>query len=357
MKKAYRFLVVLVLIVFSFFIFKKVSLIVQVYGTEVDNPDRRACLFFSLPDDSVDCIFVGTSHVFCSYNPQQIYDETGLTSVCLATSGQSFQSSYYLLKEALRKQTPKVVIMDLSNIAVAANYDIQNFRLHFSSGISALPDYSINKVLAYNEIRNMNYGYSDKITIYDCYGILEYRADYDREKGGIHEFINLLFNPSKEYKALGYFTTEHVFPQNELISNIKSEKRIELTDTIEFRYYKQIEELLEKKGIQLVMVRSLYNRPDFDDCQLLEQFFDYLNDNQVPYIDFFKLQKEIGIDLKTDFQDSDHLNCWGSEKTTKFIGNYLKDNFSFEKCANDKKHEPWNRHDFNYRMIVHKRNQ
>lgn len=79
------------------FLFQRVSWCVSVYGTDVYNADRRSCLFFALPRNTVDVMFVGTSHVYCSYIPQQIYNDTGITSACLATSSQSYANSYWLL--------------------------------------------------------------------------------------------------------------------------------------------------------------------------------------------------------------------------------------------------------------------
>lgn len=133
-------------------LFQRVSLTLQVYGTKSEDPDRRACLFFSLPNHTVDVLFTGTSHIYCSYIPQKIYDDTGITSAVLATSAQSYQNTYWLLKEALRHQQPKLVVLDIHSITSSVDETVQNSRLHYTSGISSLPDLSINKVFAYRDI-------------------------------------------------------------------------------------------------------------------------------------------------------------------------------------------------------------
>lgn len=45
--------------------------------------------FAQLEKDSVDLVFIGTSHQFCSIDPDIIYNEYGVESYMLATSAQT----------------------------------------------------------------------------------------------------------------------------------------------------------------------------------------------------------------------------------------------------------------------------
>ena len=68
--------------------------------------------FYNLDKNSVDVLFLGSSHAMCTFNPQIIYDTYGITSYNLASEQQSLVVSYYWLREALKYQTPKVVVLD-----------------------------------------------------------------------------------------------------------------------------------------------------------------------------------------------------------------------------------------------------
>ena len=68
--------------------------------------------FYEMEEDTIDVLFMGSSLAATSYIPQELYDRYGITSYNLASEKQSPVISYYWLKEALRYQSPKVLILD-----------------------------------------------------------------------------------------------------------------------------------------------------------------------------------------------------------------------------------------------------
>lgn len=66
----------------------------------------------ALPDDTLDVLFVGTSHVKDGISPMTIYEETGICGYSLATSGQTMDMNYYVLQRAFQTQHPSVVVLD-----------------------------------------------------------------------------------------------------------------------------------------------------------------------------------------------------------------------------------------------------
>ena len=69
--------------------------------------------FYEMENDSVDAVFLGSSHAISAFSPQELYDTCGIRSFNLASEEQSLLVSYYWLKEALRLQKPKAVVLDL----------------------------------------------------------------------------------------------------------------------------------------------------------------------------------------------------------------------------------------------------
>jgi len=69
---------------------------------------------YSLQEDCLDAVFLGTSVVDRGISPMKIYEDTGICTYNLGTSAQPIQSSYFLLRETLKTQSPKVVFLEVS---------------------------------------------------------------------------------------------------------------------------------------------------------------------------------------------------------------------------------------------------
>ena len=329
------------------FLFQRIALVVQIYGTEQDEPDRRNSLFFSMPRDTVDVLMLGTSHVYCSFIPKQIYEESGITSASLATSSQSYQNSYWLLKETLKRQKPEVVILDIHPIATYSNEEEEKARLHLTSGISIMPDLSINKYLAFRDISNVGYGFSVDMSIYDAYGFLEYKNEYDRVDGNIWEVINVFINPISEHKTLGFYATDTIFPLEEIHPYVIDIEQRDIYDTVGFEYLNKIFDLLQENDIELLLTRAPYDA-DRECESAYVQAFEWAEENDIPIIDYFELIDEIEINLATDFKDRDHLNYLGAKKATAYLTNYLVENYDLTDHRGDKKYWVWEEVEFDY---------
>ena len=68
--------------------------------------------FYKMPKNSVEVIFMGSSHGAAAFIPQELYNNYSITSYNLSSEQQNLLLSYYWLREALKYQTPKVVILD-----------------------------------------------------------------------------------------------------------------------------------------------------------------------------------------------------------------------------------------------------
>lgn len=337
------------ILIFTFLV-QRIAWVVQAYGTEEGDPDRRNCLFFTLPQNTVDCLFLGTSHVYCSYIPKNIYDETGISSASVATSSQSYQNSYWVLKEVFQYQSPKVVVLDIHSITTAVDEQVQNFRLHYSSGISIIPDISLTKLSAYRDIKNIHYGWSDQMTVYDAYALIEYKSEYNRQHQSLQELGNLLFDPANEYSTFGYYPATTVYPIERLQASVTSDQYVNLYDTVEFQYLEKIYELIRQKDAELLLTRAPYTT-ELDDHQLYQQVFAWAEQEKIPIIDYFDLIEQLRINLDMDFRDADHLNYLGAEKATEYMADYLQTNYAFTDHRGDKKYKLWEENTFDYEEI------
>ena len=63
--------------------------------------------------DNIEILFLGSSHVFCGYNPEVLEEYYGENVYLAATPVQKIDASYYLLKEALKTNPIKTVYIDM----------------------------------------------------------------------------------------------------------------------------------------------------------------------------------------------------------------------------------------------------
>ena len=103
--------------------------------------------FYQYPENSIDVLMLGSSHLGSNIDPTQLYEEYGIASYNLWGSAQPTWNTYYFLKEALEYQTPKVVVLE--TYVVAQDNDTTGYGTLIKS--TAGMKYSENK---YNAIQN-----------------------------------------------------------------------------------------------------------------------------------------------------------------------------------------------------------
>ncbi len=68
--------------------------------------------FFQQPKDSLDIIYMGSSHSVSTFIPEIVDDILGTHSLHVSTSGESIYQTAIEYREVLRRQNPKVIVME-----------------------------------------------------------------------------------------------------------------------------------------------------------------------------------------------------------------------------------------------------
>ncbi|MEG1720253.1 MAG: hypothetical protein RR281_00960 [Pseudoflavonifractor sp.] len=68
--------------------------------------------YLAEPKDSMDLLYLGSSCAYCDVNPALVYAASGLTGYVMAGSEQTLAITYHYLKEALKTQSPKAVLLE-----------------------------------------------------------------------------------------------------------------------------------------------------------------------------------------------------------------------------------------------------
>lgn len=279
--------------------------------------------FYNLERQSVDVLLLGSSHAVSCLNPQVIYDNYGITSYNLGSEQQSLVISYYWLREALKYQSPKVVVLDTyilhkyttyayvyndmncSESSVRKAMDSMRFSpLKWEAGktIEAIdPTQSGLSFL----LLNIRYH-----TRWSSLGEDDYTEKSMVEHGGIKGFTVL----GGENPALTY-TPFRVSD----IDNVDAEPMVETSE----KYLDKIVDLCAEKNIQLVLVNIPCNEP----IARYKSTKEYAGNRGIPYYDFNEetLYNEINYNAAENLLS--HPNYLGAEKVSLYLGNLLKNEY------------------------------
>ncbi len=294
--------------------------------------------FYELENESVDILILGSSHAFEDFNTGTLWDEYGMASYVLGGSVQPMWNTYYYLKEALKTQTPELIVLEGYLLTYESEFIDDSRIIKNNYGLK----WSQNKIESI-KISSPEERWSEFLLEYTQYHTryteLE-RGDFLKNQG------NKLYD---DWKGFGCNMITTPLECMDVSSVLQRAPLYEKTE----RYYRAIIELAQERGIPIVVVISPYADIDESDQKKYNMASDIAAEYNVPFINCNLLIKEIGIDYSTDAGDGAHLNYKGNQKYSRYIGAYLKSNFAISDRMNDIRYSTWQRNaDFTRQMIA-----
>ncbi len=252
-------------------------------------------------------LFVGDCEVYESFSPVTLFNEFGITSYIRGSAQQLMWQSYYLLKEALTYETPRAVVLSVCSLRYAEPQSEAYNRMTLDG--MRLSREKFEAVRA-----SMTEGESE-LSYY--IPLLRY---HDRLLALTEEDARYLFTgPELTYN--GYLMRCEVVPYTRLpaapvlSSPDFGEKPLD--------YLNRIVTLCREKGIELILIKSPCLYPAWYD-EWDAWLTAYAREQDVTYINAIPLMDDMGIDLSRDTYDGGiHLNVFGAEKYTRWLGAYL----------------------------------
>lgn len=284
--------------------------------------------FYELDKNSVDVLFLGSSHAFENFNTGTMWDEFGNASYILGGSFQPLWNTYYYLKEALKTQTPKVIVLEGYMTKLDEDYmdDSRiiknNYGMHWSlNRLNSLKASAPRERWAEFMLANE-----------------QYHKRYTELSSG--DFLkNQNYTLYDDWKGLGLNMATTPL---EMIDVTTIDDRKELYGKTE-KYYRMIIELAKSKDIPIVVVISPYAGITEERMQQFNKAYDIAKEYDVPYINYNLFIEDMGLEFLTDAADPAHLNYKGNQKFTAYFGRWLNSEFDIPDHRGDKDYESWQR--------------
>ncbi len=262
--------------------------------------------------DGIDVIVLGDSESYTSVSPMQLWKEQGLSSYVCGQPGQKIQETYFMLKTALQSQSPKVVLME-TNLMFRDPGPVKNIQSSFAE-----------------------------------------TARYHFPLLRFHNLWKLMFDGKKPGEAVykGFSIRSSVDPFDSGDYMKETEEVQEMPQAVTF-YMEEIMELCRRSGAELFLVSA--PSPKNYSYRKHNAIENYTKEKGLTYVDLNLKIKELGITWQKDSYDKgDHLNLYGAQKVTRWLGTYLKQNYELTDHRNDPAYEDWNELSKKYEEAVKK---
>ncbi len=326
--------------------------------------------FYAEEKNTLDVISLGASTSRFGISPMEMYRNQGIKGYNLSTNQQPFAVSFFVLKEALKSQSPKVVTLEISSLF----YDkVSDGLWRYMLDTMPISKNKIDFAKAYASQSEDNHSLGDALV-----PLIKYHERWKKlSKADFSALVrNNNFFPKGYYMLtaqVGGGATEAerneradfyntAFAEVELSEYNNGIYNIERTKTSKYinnqisadslMWLLKIKELCLERNIKLVMVKIPVSAlPSVTWGSWTEEKHSIASHICNRYnIDFFDMQYDVNaeIDWSTDTCDGGvHLNLLGTEKVTNCLGKYLADRFQLPSGGSDN----WDK-DLNIYMLL-----
>lgn len=284
--------------------------------------------FYEQEEDSVDLLILGSSHAYQNINPMILWKDAGIAAYDLCGSITPLWNSYYFLKEAVKTQSPRLVILEAYCLTQPYEYMDDSRIIKNVYGLKP----SENKLDALKvsapEDRWVEFGlgyiqYHNRYSALEADDFRPYQDDpafYASWKGFGNNFGVI---PYEAPQVVNDGSTAPIYPKQQ-------------------EYYEKIIAFCKKEGLPLLVVVSPYAGYTQGEMQVYNTAKQIAQAAGVPFVNFNDDYNEIGLDWSTDAADPAHLSYLGNKKFTETLGEYLLEHYTWEDhSAEREKYASW----------------
>lgn len=279
--------------------------------------------FRMVDEDTLDVLVLGSSHAQYSFSPAFFYEQTGLYSYVLGSACQPLEVSYEMLKEALKTQNPKVVVLEVFTATPRRDvcegdgcYVIAAYQMQGQERINTFNYLEKTKAESYyNEFINNHNNWKDiDFSSFDF-------ASLKPKNVFAEEYV------TDGYSDFGYEYSyaSDTYPPNWWHGHDGGDDYGEevTLDELDLWALENIYELCEQKGIQLVFYKTPIDSMRSIDKAYLKEVFAWGQERDIPYVNFFEEQRSLGFYIGIH-SDSYHLNVTGANIVTNYLADFIE---------------------------------
>ncbi len=270
---------------------------------------------------ALDAVFIGTSNTYAFWSPLFAWGAYGIATYSYAVSSQKIESFRYMIEEARKTQPDALYVISLGN----PNLDVRVDHVHFLTDYMAPSLNKLRLILAY--FRYNDYSLTQKAEL--LAPLLRYHSRWD-------ELSETDFRRGPVF-AKGANRQGGYLKVSSDVSDLV--RRVDARRDLSAQEEEALLDLLDY--LEAERVRALFVNPPqlgFTDEELekANTALDRIEERGFPVLHTRDLLDEIGLDFSKDFYNEQHTNIHGAAKYTRFLAEYLRENYTLS----DKRGEP-----------------
>ncbi len=294
--------------------FALVLFAVMAYGVYVLTPKHvyGVCPMLNLyrqPKNTVDVLVVGTSVAYAGVNTNVLWREYGLACYNLCSAEIPYWSSYYQLREALRCQKPKLILLDAKPVVYSRAYSLKGRTIQSTFGILH-PDNRIGAILACQK------------TLKDAAGFIWAYPEVHKNYKALawEDFVLPPDNGGLGADWKGYIAMDNIEAQ--AVPSVYQTGGKTTVNPRQVEYFRKILELAREEGIPLRVI-SIPNPSYSDELPYCRALRKVAEEYGAAWTEYNENGLNDMLDYGSDFADVHHLNVKGSMKFSLRLGKDL----------------------------------
>lgn len=281
---------------------------------------------YETDDNLIDVVFMGSSHCYCGIYPAVLWEDAGIAAFDMSTSGQDRNSTYHMLAELLKTQSPKVVYVDLFELTYDRHDIVSNeYRNYLAMKTSKNSIKSVDDYFEGDEYKQTRQNY------YFRFPIVHTRYK-ELTKNDFEDYGPGVFGRGAEYlwKVGDAYADDSL---NDLRDGVELPENAKA-------WIDDLISLSEENGFTLEFIVIPFGR-DSEKQKIINAGIAYANSKGIRCNDFNKDVDRIGLNYETDFIDNTHLNAYGAEKFTRYIEQTLLCDYNLKDFRGDDRYAFW----------------
>lgn len=283
------------------------------------------------PDNTLDVVMVGNSDLNNGISPIDLYNQYGITSFASGQPRQNPLTAWLRVKEALSRQSPRVLVLEVDAMYRNPNMHKDHWKM-FVDKVKAFP--------------RQVYGYSDTFlnnAVGTGVGYLFAGVKYhSRWKELTRDDFTDIRRKFYHYVGKGYLIHTMTVPYEGGFDYMGPGGRDEPLSKEALRCLLKVMELCKERGIQLMLLEMpSASSWSYEKHQSVSEF---AAQNGLPFLDLNVEAQEGRVEFdwtKHSKDGGDHLNLFGAEIATAYLGAYLKEHYDLPDRRQDPAYAFW----------------